>query len=81
MKNNYAVVLKATLVMLLWGSLFPFIKLGYRYLEIDSGYIPNLLLFAGVRFLLCGLILVGFCALRREKMRIAPKNDLLPIRL
>ncbi len=79
MKNSYKVILKATLVMLLWGSLFPCIKLGYRYLAIDSGHIPSLLLFAGVRFLLCGIILVGFCAARRERMRLSSKKDLLPL--
>ena len=77
--RDFKVVLKATLVMLLWGSLFPCIKLGYRYLAIDSGHIPSLLLFAGVRFLLCGLILTGFCALRRENMRLSSKRDLLPL--
>ncbi|MBQ9784905.1 MAG: EamA family transporter [Clostridia bacterium] len=79
MKNSYQVILKATLVMLLWGSLFPCIKLGYRYLEIDSGHIPSLLLFAGVRFLLCGLLLTGFCTARRERMRLSSKKDLLPL--
>lgn len=79
MKSDYKVILKATLVMLLWGSLFPCIKLGYRYLEIDSGHIPSLLLFAGVRFLLCGLLLTGFCACRRENMRLSSKKDLLPL--
>ena len=79
MKNDVKVILKATLVMLLWGSLFPCIKMGYRYFNIDSGHIPSLLLFAGIRFLLCGLILTMICGARRERMRLSSKKEWLPL--
>lgn len=79
MKKDVKVILKATLVMLLWGSLFPCIKMGYRYFDIDSGHIPSLLLFAGVRFLLCGLILTMICGVRRERMRLSSKKEWLPL--
>lgn len=79
MKNDVKVILKATLVMLLWGSLFPCIKMGYRYFGIDSEHIPSLLLFAGVRFLACGLILTAICCARRERMRVSSKKEWLPL--
>ena len=54
----------AVLANLLWGSAFPFIKLGYRLFAIDSADTPSILLFAGVRFMVaaamvwvCGVIL------------------------
>lgn len=65
---NKRVLLKALLVMLLWGSLFPCIKLSYSAFAIDTGYIPNLLLFAGLRFSLSGPIIA--IAIRRRKQAI-----------
>ena len=48
----------------LWGSAFPFIKMGYRLFEINSADTPSILCFAGVRFLMsaalvwvCGVVL------------------------
>ena len=47
-------VLLAILCNALWGSAFPFIKLGYRLFEIQSGDTPTILCFAGVRFMQIG---------------------------
>lgn len=55
-------VLLAILCNALWGSAFPFIKLGYRLFEIQSGDTPTILCFAGVRFML-GSVLVFFSSL------------------
>ena len=70
------VILKATLVMLLWGSLFPSIKLGYRLFAIDSSNVSNLFLFAGVRFILCGILLIAFCMWKKESMEIESKKEI-----
>ncbi len=44
------------LVMLLWGSLFPVVKMGFdAYNIVTAG---DILFFAGVRFLICGLIIM-----------------------
>ena len=63
-RSSWSVILSATCVMLLWGSLFPAVKLGYRMLAIDTSNVSNLFLFAGVRFLLCGILLTVFCILK-----------------
>ncbi len=76
MKTSRFVILKAALVMLLWGSLFPCIKLGYRLFAIDSSNTANLFLFAGVRFVLCGILLIGFCVLKKESLDIGEGKDL-----
>lgn len=47
----YAVLL-AIFCNVLWGSAFPFIKLGYRLFSIDSGNTASIFCFAGVRFML-----------------------------
>jgi len=46
--------------MALWGSLFPFIKIGYDVFEINSSSIPDILMFVGVRFVVCGLAVLFF---------------------
>lgn len=74
MKNNkLKMILLTLLVMALWGTLFPCIKLGYQAFNIDSGSIPSILMFASVRFIVSGLIVCGYSLLRREKIA-APKK-------
>ncbi len=64
MKRNRA-VFSALLVMLLWGSLFPMVKLGYSAYGISTT--GDILLFAGVRFTVCGgLICLGQLAVDRR---------------
>mgnify|MGYP007037725854 CR=1 FL=1 len=55
-----AAVLMAIVCNVLWGSAFPFIKLGYRLFSIDSGNTASIFCFAGVRFMLGSvLVLLG----------------------
>lgn len=56
-----AVVL-AALCNVLWGSAFPFIKMGYRLFAIDSADTASIMCFAGVRFMM-GAVLVFFGSL------------------
>lgn len=60
MKKNgkAATVLLALLVMALWGSLFPMIKIGYKAFQINTGDIPSIVLFAGLRFTFSGILLL-----------------------
>ncbi len=51
----------ATLCCLLWGSAVPAVKWGYGLIGIMPADTPSLLLFAGLRFVLAGMILLGFC--------------------
>ena len=68
MSKNKTVWL-ALLTMLLWGSLFPTVKLGFIAFSVVST--ADILLFAGVRFLICGVIITGF-APWRDKGSFAP---------
>ncbi|MBP3359719.1 MAG: DMT family transporter [Clostridia bacterium] len=76
---NKKELIKTVIVMLLWGSLFPFIKLGYSAFEIDTAYFPNLLLFAGARFLICGAAITAFCAVRVKSISVKSKIQWLRI--
>ena len=66
MKNNIKTITLSLLVMALWGSLFPFVKIGYQAFSIDSGSIPDILMFASVRFIISGLIVCAFSYLKKE---------------
>lgn len=65
-------VLLSLIVMAIWGSLFPFIKIGYKAFEINSSSVSEILLFAGARFALCGIIILVISFLKKDKIA-APK--------
>ena len=61
-------IVLSLIVMALWGSLFPCIKIGYKEFDIDSANIPNILMFAGFRFTICGIIICTIAFLRKDKV-------------
>lgn len=76
MKNNsIKTVLLSLLVMALWGSLYPFIKIGYSAFKVDSSDIPSIMLFAGFRFAVCGIILIAACSVKDKKFEIPKKSN------
>ncbi len=69
MKNNSIKTISLSLlVMALWGSLFPVIKIGYNSFNISASSIPDILMFASVRFIVSGLIVCAICLIKREKI-------------
>lgn len=52
------VIFLAILCCALWGSAFPYIKIGYRLFDIDSHEIGKQLLFAGMRFFIAGVMVI-----------------------
>lgn len=79
MKSNIKVIMLSLLVMALWGSLFPMIKIGYIAFGIDSGSIPDILMFASIRFVLSGIIVCLFSGLRKEKLEKPAGKSILII--
>ena len=69
-KFDFKTLALSLLVMTLWGSLYPFVKLGYTVFEINSKSVPDILMFAGMRFLISGLAVSMFSVVKKEK--IAP---------
>ena len=66
-------------VMLLWGSLFPMVKLGYAaYGVITTG---DILFFAGVRFTVCGSLICLYCMVKDWRTFASVKSALLPVLL
>ena len=74
--NPLFVTLMALICCALWGSATPFIKKGYEYL-LPENNVPSIMLFAGIRFLLAGIITVIIYSIARRRL-LYPKKESLP---
>ena len=72
----FAVVI-AILCNAMWGSAFPFIKLGYRLFAIDTADTASILCFAGVRFMLGSVLVLGGSLLLEGRLPAMPKGKIL----
>lgn len=74
----YRTILFPLLPMLFWGSLFPLVKIGYQAFAIDTSVPADILMFAAVRFLVCGAIVCGIAGVRREALAV-PRSKSIPL--
>lgn len=65
--------LLACLCCLLWGSATPAIKIGYEWFGIASGDVASRILFAGIRFVLAGILTVIFGSILAGKFLFPQK--------
>lgn len=72
-------VLYALLVMLLWGSLFPVVKLGYSAYDITTT--GDILYFAGVRFTIYGIGICLYTLLKNKASFKAVKSSITGVLL
>ena len=72
----FMIALLATICCLLWGSAFPTIKLGYRWLDITEKATGTQILFAGYRFTLAGILTVVIGSILAGKV-LLPKRESL----
>ena len=82
MKNKLTglkTILLSMIVMALWGSLFPCIKIGYKAFAINGNDIPNILMFAGSRFTICGAVICLMALLGKDKTKAPTKKSLFII--
>lgn len=77
--NKIAVVIWAAVVSMFWGTLFPMIKIGYRAFAIDNSQVASILLFAGIRFLISGIILVFVYSVKNKKLEVPSGNKLVAV--
>lgn len=78
MKKNKSLLL-ALLVMLLWGSLYPMVKVGFAAYQVVST--ADILLFAGIRFTLCGIAICIFAAITDKASYKPAGKAIFPILL
>ena len=67
--------LLACLCCLLWGSATPAIKIGYEWFGIGASDVASRILFAGVRFVLAGVLTVIFGSIIAGKTLIPQKSS------
>ena len=65
------------IVMLLWGSLFPTVKLGMSAFGVETT--GDILFFAGVRFVICGAVISLFALLRDKPSYKDAGKSMFPI--
>ncbi len=72
-KSTAVTILLAIFCNLLWGSAYPGIKLGYQAFGIET--VSQILLFAGLRFMIAGLILIAFKSIKNKKAVLPQKKN------
>ncbi len=73
------VLLLAGFCCFLWGSATPAIKIGYQMFQIESTDTSSILLFAGVRFVLAGFLVILYHSIVSKKWIVPPKKAGMPI--
>lgn len=68
------VCLLASLCCMLWGSAAPAIKIGYRLFAIDGSDTTTMILFAGMRFSLAGLMVILFTSLTERRFALPERR-------
>ena len=68
LKNVFNLILLPLIPMVLWGSLFPFIKIGYAAFDVDTSSVADILMFAAVRFTICGIIVCALACLKKDTL-------------
>lgn len=79
LKNTITVAIIATVCCFLWGSAFPSIKIGYKLFEIKSADTASQILFAGVRFVLAGILVVIVGSISTRGILLPKKSDIKSI--
>lgn len=72
--KTWVVFLLAFLSCALWGSAFPCVKIGYRLFGIGGAWNDSLL-YAGVRFLLAGVMIIVFCSCKQKRFVLPGRTN------
>lgn len=72
----YVVCICAIFCCLLWGSAFPCVKIGYKLFDVNTDSVPSLMLFAGTRFSLAGLLVIIFGCITQKKFLVPKVKNL-----
>lgn len=78
-QNRAAARALAVFCTLLWGTAFPFIKLGYAEYGIENGGAGPALLFAGLRFALAGMMVLLFCCVKARRFVLPGRKNAVPV--
>lgn len=76
MCNPWVVFILAMVCCVLWGSAFPCVKLGYRLFGIGTSDTFTQILFAGIRFLLAGILALIIGSAAQKKWLVPAKWEI-----
>ena len=76
-KNNFTLILLAMAATALWGTAFPGVKLGYEWFDISNT--GSKIMFAGIRFIIAGLMVLGVYVVKYKKIPTLLKEQVKPI--
>lgn len=71
----YVVCIGAIICCILWGSAFPCVKIGYNLFGVDTSHVPSILLFAGMRFTLAGILVIIFACISQKRFAVPQKRN------
>ena len=75
--STWAIFLLAMICCFLWGSATPSIKTGYELFGIESSETLDIILFAGIRFFLAGILVILIQSIMNKKF-IKPEKGSIP---
>ncbi|MCT2535159.1 DMT family transporter [Aquibacillus koreensis] len=76
-ERKSSVILIAIFCSVLWGSAFPVLKISYEELQMDPDDVIAKIVFAGIRFLIAGVIVLGFLLVSRPKRILVTRRQFL----
>jgi drug/metabolite transporter (DMT)-like permease len=74
-QTKWSVIVIAVFCSLLWGSAFPVLKVSYEELQIAQHDIIAKIVFAGMRFLLAGVLVLVFILIRNWKQIMVTRKQ------
>ncbi len=72
--NRKAAPFLALLAAFVWGAAYPFIKLGLAQFAIDGADTGGKTLFAGIRFTIAGIVVLGLALMERRSFHFEKKD-------
>ncbi len=79
LQNAVVVFLTASFCCALWGSAFPFVKIGYSLFGITSGAINSQILFAGMRYTIAGILTLAVGSILSKKILVPATGNWMKI--
>ncbi|PKM93973.1 MAG: EamA/RhaT family transporter [Firmicutes bacterium HGW-Firmicutes-1] len=76
--QKQSVVILAVICCLLWGTAFPILKISYQELGLQPNDIFSKMVFAGLRFLLAGMIVFIYYFIKNKKIPEMNKRSIMP---
>ena len=77
--RTWAAVGLAVLCTFLWGSAFPGVKIGYEIFQISESDVMGKMIFAGIRFLAAGILVLLFGSVSQRKFLLPKSKSLMDI--